>query len=198
MSAIGKVTTGFSKPYVAKYTASGESVSYTNLQKLARGVEVSIEPETSDASNFYADNIVAESIGAQFTGGTATITVDGLLQDAEKFIQGLPTAGEDGFIAYDNTQDAPKLGFGFIVRSMSGGTTYYTPVVLTKIVFDPLGNAAKTQEDAVDWQTQELKATIMRDDTSKQTWKFVGTDYTTESAAENALIVKLGGSIITT
>lgn len=194
MAAVGKVTTGFSKPYVANYTASNGAVTYSNAQLLARGVEVSIEPESSDASNFYADNIVAETIGGQFTGGTVTLTVDGLLQDAEILIQGLPTAGEDGFVAYNNQQNAPYLGLGFIVRSMSDGVTYYTPVVLAKVVFNPNTVEAATQEDEIDWQTSELEATIMRDDTALQNWKFVGTDYTTEAAAEAALQTKLGGT----
>ena len=60
--AYGKVVTGFSKPYVANYANNEGVVSYSNPTRLARGVEVSIEPEVSDASNFYADNIVAETV----------------------------------------------------------------------------------------------------------------------------------------
>ena len=190
--AAGKVVTGFSKPYVANYANNNGTVTYTNPQILARGVEVSLEAESSDASTFYADNIAAETVGGVFTGGTLTLTVDGLKQAAEKLIQGLPTAGADGFMAYNNQQSAPYLGTGFIVRSMSGGSTYYTPVVLAKVQFDPLKTAAKTQEDSIDFQTQELTATIMRDDTSVQNWKFVGEDYDTEADAELALKTKLG------
>ena len=194
--AYGKVVTGFSKPYVANYANNEGVVSYSNPTRLARGVEVSIEPEVSDASNFYADNIVAETVGGVFTGGTLTLTVDGLKQAAEKLIQGLPTAGADGFMAYNNQQSAPYLGAGLIVRSMSGGSTYYTPIVLAKVQFDPVKNGAKTQEDNIDFQTQELTATIMRDDTSVQNWKFVGSDYESESDAETALVTKLGGPVV--
>ena len=74
----GKVTTGFSKPYVALYAESSGTVTYSSGQLLARGVEVSIEPEVGDANKFYADNIVAETIAGIFQGGTATFTVDGL------------------------------------------------------------------------------------------------------------------------
>jgi hypothetical protein len=79
---------------------------------------------------------------------------------------------------------------------MSGGVTYYTPIVLAKVQFDPVKNAAKTQEDNIDFQTQELTATIMRDDTSVQNWKFVGADYESESDAETALVTKLGGPVV--
>ena len=96
MAAAGKVTIGFSKPYVALYSESGGTVTYSSGQLLARGVSVSVESDSSDNNNFYADNIVAETDAGSFTGGTATLTVDGLLQDAEKLVQGLPTADEIG------------------------------------------------------------------------------------------------------
>ena len=189
--ANGKVCTGFSKPVVAVYSATNNVVTYSDGQYLARGVEVSIEPEVSDATNFYADNIVAETIGGQFTGGTVTLTVDGLFQDAEKLIQGLPAADTDGWLAYNKDQSAPNMGLGFIVRSISAGVTHYTPIVLPKVVFSPFTSEAATQEEDVEFQTQELEATIMRDDTADMNWKFVGQDYATEALALSALMEKL-------
>lgn len=193
MSAAGKVCTGFSKPYVANYSASGGHITYTGVRKLARGVSVDIEPDTSDDNKFYADNVEAESASGIFTGGTATITVDGLFADAEKMIMGLPAAGADGFMAYGDSQQAPNMGFGFIARYMSGGVTTYNPVVLAKVKFSQPSTSAKTQEDSIDWQTQELKATIMRGEDANRNWKFVGADYPTEEEAEAALKKKLGG-----
>lgn len=187
MSAIGKVCTGFSKPYVAKYAANGGVISYSDGQLLARGVEVSIEPESSDANNFYADNVIAETIGGMFTGGTATLTVDGLLQDAEKLIAGLPTADADGFLNYGTNQAAPFVGLGFVVRYLSGGTTYYTPVILTKAVLNPQSLSAATQGESVDFQTQELSFAVMRDDSANGVWKKVGGELATESAAASAI-----------
>ena len=189
--ANGKVCTGFSKPYVAKYAANNGSVTYSDAQILARGVEVSLEVESGDPNNFYADNIAAETVAGTFTNGTLTLTVDGLFQDAERFILGLPTAGADGFVGYGEN-NAPYTGVGFIVRSMSGGTTYYTPVVVKKCLFNTPTLEAATQEDEIDWQTQELVATCLRDDSADRFWKEVGTDYTTEAAAEAALQTKLG------
>lgn len=198
--ANGKVCTGFSKPYVAKYSATGGVVSYSDAQVLARGVEVSLEVESGDPNVFYADNIAAETIAGQFSNGTLTLTVDGLLQDAERLILGLAAAGEDGFVAYGDTQ-APYLGVGFLVRYMSAGVTYWTPVICTKVLFNSPTLEAATQEDEIDFKTQELVATVMRDDSSARVWKYVGTDYTTEAAAEAALQTKLNytpSPIITT
>lgn len=201
MSAIGKVCTGFSKPYVALYSASENVVTYSSGQLLARGVEVSIAPESSDASNFYADNIVAETIGGQFIGGTATLTVDGLLQDSEQLIAGLSAADADGFINYGNSQSAPFVGIGFVVRYLSGGTTYYTPVILTKAVLNPQSLEAATQGESVEFQTQELEFAISRDDTSAGNWKKVGGELATEALAAQAIEEFFGisgGGIVTT
>lgn len=190
--AAGRVCTGFSKPYVALYDSSNNAITYTSGQVLARGVDVNIEPDSADDNNFYADNQTAETAAGGFTGGTVTLTVDGLLMAAEKLIMGLPAPGEDGFTAYDDDQQIPYVGIGFICRYMSSGTTSYVPTVLVKTAFNQIPTNAATQEEEIDWQTQELTATIMRGDDAKHTWKYQGEEYPTEAAAEAKLRTKLG------
>lgn len=184
MSAAGKVLTGFSLPYVALYGHSGTTVTYSSGQKLARGVSVSIEPESGDENNFYADNIAAESSPGVFTNGTVTLTVDGLLAAAERLIMGLPAADNEGFMHYGDDMSIPYVGIGFICRYMSDGVTTYTPVILRKCRFTSPGTDANTQAEEIDWQTQELSAAILRDDTAKHDWKYVGGDEADEAAAE--------------
>ena len=187
--ANGRVLTGFSKPFVAVYTESNGAVTYSDGQILARGVSVSLEVESAADDNiFYADNVAAETVAGTFTGGTATLTVDGLLSAAEKLLYGLPTAGSDGFTAYGDDAQIPYVGIGFIARYMSDGVTSYTPYVLCKCRFNEISTSAATQEDQIDWQTQELTATIYRGDSAKHAWKKLGkTDYSTEDAAEAAI-----------
>lgn len=188
--AAGKVTIGFSKPYVAIYDPATQE--YSDGQILARGVGVSAEIESSDDNIFYADNVAAESDAGRFTGGTVTLTVDGLFAAAEKLIMGLPTAGTDGFMAYDDDQAIPYVGIGFVVRYMSDGVETYTPFVFTKTKFTQLAIDANTMEDEIDWQTQELEATVMRGDDTKHTWKLVGGAESTEAAAEAKIKTKFG------
>ena len=187
MSAVGKVVTGFSKPYVALYAAEDNVVSYSSAQKLARGVSVEVSPESADSNNFYADNITAESLAGLFKGGTVTLTVDGLFQDSEKLIQGLGAADADGFIHYNDDQQKPYCGIGFIVRYMSDTVTYYTPRIFTKGLFSQVGCSAETQGEEVSFQTQELTFTIMKDDSTKHDWMLVGADYSSEAEAEEAI-----------
>lgn len=188
MAAAGRVCTGFSKPYVALYATSGGSVVYSSGQLLARGVEVSVEAEeASESNNFFADNIIAESISGVFSGGTATLTVDGLLDSTRKLIYGLPAADGDGWTHFGDSQNVPYVGIGFVTRYMSEGTTSYVPTVLTKAIFQAEPQEAATQEDEVEWQTTELTATLMRDDSSNHDWKLIGEAVATEALAEEAI-----------
>lgn len=189
--ANGQVATGFSKPYVAVYTNDDTEVTYTNGQILARGVSVSLDVESSDDNNFYADNITAETAAGTFTSGTVTLTVDGLKAEAEKLLVGLPDADDDGFVAYGASQQIPYVGVGFVVRVQSGGVVSYIPIVLPKVVFNNPSLEAATQEDEIDWQTQELEGAILRDDTEETAWKYRGDNFATEALAEAAIKTKL-------
>ena len=191
--ATGKVVTGFSFPLVAKYTESSGTITFTDGQELARGVSVSLAPDTPDDNNFWANNQLAESGTKRFRSGTVTLTVDGLLTSALRFIQGLPVAGEDGWTALGDSVNVPFVGIGYIVRYMSGGVESWTPTVLVKARFDIPAEAAETEgEDGISWQTQDLTAQLYRGDNANHDWKWVGDDFNTEAAALAALKTKLG------
>lgn len=192
MAANGKVCTGFSKPYIAIYAASGGTVSYSDGQILARGVDVEISVDSADTNVFYADNQAAEAVSGVFQSGELSLTVDGLLISAEKLLMGLPaptvetiTTGTTANVwTYDDNISTPYVGFGCVIRYMSDGVEYFTPIALNKVKFETPNISAATQEEDIDWQTQELTAAIMRDDSSSHAWKRIGEDQTSEAAAE--------------
>lgn len=188
--ANGKVITGYSMPWVALYSATGGTVSYSGGMPLARGVSVSLDVEGSSDNDFYADNVKAESDSQTFVSGTVTLTVDGLKEAARKLISGITTTRSVGtggtsvsFDVYDDAQTAPYIGVGFVVRYMEEGVTTYAPFVLKKVKFSPEGLEAATQEEEIEWQTTDLEATIMRDDSATHEWMMIGADQTTEAAA---------------
>lgn len=196
MSANGKVCTGFSKPYVAVYSNAGTTVSYSKGQVLARGVSVSLKANTSDDNKFYADNMDAENEKGTFKDGEITLVVDGLLEGAEKLIMGLPEAGADGLTPYDDDQIIPYVAIGYIARYQSEGVESYVPVVIPKCAFGQISSDHKTQEDGIDWQTQELTAVIHRDDSPKHVWKYFGSECETEEAAEAIIKTKFSISAV--
>lgn len=188
--AAGKVTTGFSMPYVALYNEAGGTVTYSQGRRLARGVSVSIEPETGDDNTFYADNVAAEAAQGTFSGGTVTLTVDGLFAETEALIYGVPApeeinVGEKAVkvYGYGDAVLIPYVGIGVVVRQQSAGVVTYSPVVLTKARFQTPNTEAATQEESVEWQTQELTASLFRDDTEQHNWKKIGEDQNSEAAA---------------
>ena len=188
--ANGKVITGYSQPIVAKYSYSDNTISYTNIMPLARGVEVSMEVEIGDATNFFADNTIAEAVAGQFNGATATLTVDGLKDTARNLIAGLTTtktipvnSSTVSAKVYDDLQVIPYVGIGFVVRYMENGVTTYAPIILPKAQFSPESLTAATQGESVEFQTTELVATVMRADDANHSWKVVAEDQTTEADA---------------
>lgn len=188
--AAGKVLTGFSLPYVALYTVSTTSsntVIYSSGQKLARGVSVSLDPSVADDNRFYADNLIAETAPGVMNGGTVTLTVDGLLESAEALVLGLPASDANDWYHYGDSMSIPYVGIGFIARYQSDGVESYTPVVLTKARFQTPSLSANTQGEEIEWQTQELTANLMRDDTATHDWKLVGEAQNTEALAEGMI-----------
>lgn len=190
MSAAGKVGTGLSLPYVASYSASGTTVTYSGGTKLGRAVEVSVEAEAANDNVFYADNQPAESANV-FAGGTLSITIDGPLDTTEKLIMGLPAAESltvDGdtvdIYHFNDSQAIPYVGVGFVLRHISDGTTTYKAVILPKVKFDPDAISASTAEDTIEFQTQELTASIFRSDNAAGDWKLISEDLTSEADAE--------------
>lgn len=192
--AAGRVITGFSKPYMALYANENGTNTFTNGRLIARGVDVDVSPDDAGDDNvFSADNVAAETQAGRFTGGDLKVTVDGLFIDAERMINGLPAADADGWTPDGDSSESPYIATGFIVRWMSNGTTGYTPFVIPKTKYAKVGIAAATQDgEEIDWQTTELNARIMRDDTPAHNWRYIGADFSTEAEAEAALKTKLG------
>ena len=67
---------------------------------------------------------------------------------------------------YGAATNPPFCGFGCVRRTMMNGVTQYWPLVLPKVKFALPGDDIATQEDQIDWQTQELEMTLFRDDTA--------------------------------
>lgn len=192
--ANGRVLTGYSKPIIAKYSAAAGTVTYSGAIPLARGVSVNISVQASDGTKFYADNHSAEESGSIFNGGTATLTVDGLKEEARKLAMGLGdeetiTVGSRQVKAQvdNDDQKAPYVGIGFIMRYEEEGVESFVPVILHKAVFNPDGLSAQTQGENKSYQTQELTATLMRDDTSKHGWRKICDEQSTEKEAEEVI-----------
>lgn len=175
----------------AKYTASDGAVTYSNGGTAAKLVKLNISLDSSSDNDFYADNAIDET-DTQFAGGTLTVGTNDLTDAVAKVILGLQSAALTSItgitdadaeeIIFDNRQLTPYLGLGMVVKHKRSGATAWTGIVLPKTLFQVPADAAETQGKTINWQTPELTATIMRDDTANQTWKRQAT-FTTEAQA---------------
>lgn len=186
------VGTGVRQLWAAEYTPSDQS--YDTPFQVARLVSASPEIEYSDANNFYADDGVAESIAGVFTGGSVTFTVDGLTLANRQKLEGSTSVTVNGVTALaSRPEDAkPYFGVGYIEREMYQGTSYYVPVCFPKVQFAPSMREASTQEEDIEFQTLDLEATIMRDDTADKNYRYIGARKTTATDALADLKALLG------
>lgn len=190
---------GLSKPYYGIYSATGNAVSYANGAVMGKATEANIEIDTTEDNNLYADNAIAET-DRSFAGGTLTLSTDDLSQEVTKVILGLTETAITGIegvtdtsvkeLVYDDTQNTPYLGVGFIIKKKVGGAYKWRGVVLCKVMFSVPADAATTQGESIEWQVPELSATIMRDDSATRMWKREAT-FTTEAQAEAYIKARL-------
>lgn len=190
---------GLSKPYYGIYSATGNAVSYANGAVMGKATEANIEIDTTEDNNLYADNAIAET-DRNFAGGTLTLSTDDLSQEVTKAILGLTETAITGIegvtdtsvkeLVYDDTQNIPYLGVGFIIKKKVGGAYKWRGVVLCKVMFSVPADAATTQGEIIEWQVPELSATIMRDDSATHMWKREAT-FTTEVQAEAYIKARL-------
>lgn len=194
------VITGYSKPYVAKYSATGTTVTLSNPVRLARGVKVDVQPSSSDATGWYADNVQSESAPGKFTGGTASFECDEPSAEVLKLIEGTPEEDEITVggkkvkvTHYNSEQSIPYVAVGYIIRYQEAGVEYFKPFVLRKAQFTTPNDSAETQGENITFQTKTLSANLFYDDSAKPCWKDSAERQTTEAEAEAVLKVMLGG-----
>jgi len=197
MSANGRVRVGFSLPWVATYVNTDGTISYTGAVRLARGVSVSLSPEMSEQTKFYADNGPQEEDGGKLTGGTASLTCDEPLAAAKALIEGTPAASDDGWVKHGDSATRPYVGLGWVVEYISDGVHSYVPTIVRKAKLNAISDEANTREDGTEFQTSSMEFDLYRDDSANHDWKWVNeAGFSTEAAAETALKTALG--IVTT
>lgn len=186
---------GLSKPYYAIYSNTGTTVTYSKGGVIGKYTEFSLELEDGDNNILYADNGPAESDNS-FAGGTATVTTDDLIAERMLAILGLKKEAitepalstKDAYwLVFDDDQDTPYIGLGGIIKKKINNATKYQAFILTKIQFTNPGLEAVTQGETIEWQTQELSATIMRSDEAKSRWFMISNELDSEEDAEKII-----------
>lgn len=186
---------GLSKPYCAKYSNTGSTVTYSEGALIGKAVELSIELEEGDDNILYADNGPAESANT-FSGGSLTLTTDDLLPDVMMKVLGVTEetiTSKDiktetpKWYNWDDDQNTPYLGFGAIVKVQNNNVIGYQAVILPKIKLNNPSDTFTTQGETIEFGTPEISGTILRSDGEKHTWKKVSSVMNSEADAEAAI-----------
>lgn len=189
--AAGRVCVGYSDPHVALYACADDKVTFSGGMRLARGVDVKITPEEAGENDFYADNELAESESGQISGGSMSLTVDGLHPAAERFVFGLPEPEDVSYgenktakiTKYPSAMAIPYTAVGVVIHYESKGVHSCVPVIVVKNKFKAPSSEAATKEKQKNYQTQTLETVFMPDDTSNPSWKWVGEPVATRAEA---------------
>lgn len=183
---------GLSKPYFAEYSNDGTNVTYSGGGLMGKAISMTTRPSTTEDSNLYADNSVAESERA-FAGGSGTINTDNLSQEVTKVIlgvkeQAIPTVSgmtdtDVKELVFDDEMNIPYLGIGHVVQAKVNGVYKYRAIILTKVKFSIPEDSFTTKGESIEWQTPTVNYAIMKDDTATHMWKRVA-EFTNEADAE--------------
>lgn len=165
---------GLLKPYYANYAENDGTVTYSNGGRIAKAISVDLALDNTDPVILYADDGPAETVSA-FSGGTLTLGIDELSIATAGALLGL-TPSEDttsggSVLEFPDSNTAPYVGVGFIVRKMVNNVQKFMAVILTKCKFNIPEEAYQTMGETIEFQTPELTATVLRDDTNKHNWK---------------------------
>lgn len=184
---------GLLKPRIAKYAATGTTVTYSSGTILAKAIDHDLTLNNSDPVILYADDGAAESVGG-FSSGALTVTVDELPVEIAATIFGIEaetsTQPAGSIITFDDDAEPPYLGYGVIVPKIRYNVLTWMAVMLTKIKFSIPGETYTTKGETVEFGTPQLTATVMRDDTAKHAWRKWG-EFGTEEAADTWLNTQL-------
>ena len=188
---------GVSKPYVAVYSNTGSTVSYTGLTTLGKYTNLDLSLDDAGANDFYADNAIAESDNRAFAGGSLTITTSDLDPAALKTVLGLveeaiaatvaTTTPVPKWLVNGDGQQIPYVGIGGIVKMQINGEIKYQAIVLNKVLLRNPGLSIATQGETIEWQTPTIEGRVYRSDATDHRWRMVSTYLDSEADAIAAI-----------
>lgn len=169
---------GLTTPVIGDYSATGNTVTYSNAIVANKAVEYSATFEAGDDNPFYADDGIAENDKGTFTSGELTLATADLPQELSMRILGtkshsetVPASTSGGNEAiqvttqvFDDNAKSPYLGVGIIETHQINDANTYRAVFFNKVYFNVPENAATTKGESIEWQNPSLTGVIQRSD----------------------------------
>ena len=170
MAGIGMYGVYYSKATLKDGVVSG----YAGVKTMGKAISASFEPNTPDDNPLYANNAVAENDSSGASGGTLTLTLDRLTQEAAADLYGLTveevevTVGEtpgtqvDGTaLKYTGNEQSAPVGVAFIRQNQVDGVRNHEVILYRRATFSMPADSAQTMGESIEWQTPEIEASVM-------------------------------------
>lgn len=161
--------------YYSKATiTNGVVTGYAGVKTMGKAISASFEPNTPDDNPLYANNAVAENDSSGASGGTLTLTLDRLTQEAAADLYGLTvedvevTVGDtpgtqvDGTaLKYTGNEQSAPVGVAFIRQNQVDGVRNHEVILYRRATFSMPADSAQTMGESIEWQTPEIEGTVM-------------------------------------
>lgn len=170
MAGIGMYGVYYSKATIANGVVTG----YAGVQTMGKAISASFEPSTPDDNPLYANNAVGENDSSGASGGTLTLTLDRLTQDAAADLYGLTvedvevtvgdtpgTQVEGTALKYTGTEQSAPVGVAFIRQNQVDGVRNHEVILYRRVTFSMPADNAQTMGESIEWQTPEISGTVM-------------------------------------
>ena len=170
MAGIGMYGVYYSKATIANGVVTG----YAGVKTMGKAISASFEPNTPDDNPLYANNAVAENDSSGASGGTLTLTLDRLTQEAAADLYGLTvedvevTVGDthgtqvDGTaLKYTGNEQSAPVGVAFIRQNQVDGVRNHEVILYRRANFSMPADSAQTMGESIEWQTPEIEGTVM-------------------------------------
>ena len=170
MAGIGMYGVYYSKATVANGVVTG----YAGVKTMGKAISASFEPNTPDDNPLYANNAVAENDSSGASGGTLTLTLDRLTQEAAADLYGLTvedvevtvgdtpgTQVEGTALKYTGNEQSAPVGVAFIRQNQVDGVRNHEVILYRRATFSMPADSAQTMGESIEWQTPEIEASVM-------------------------------------
>lgn len=168
MAGIGMYGVYYSKCVIANGVVTG----FSGLETMGKAISANFEPNVPDDNPLYANNAIAETDTSGASGGTLTLTLDRLTQDAAADLYGLtadtvqvtvgsPGAEETGNrLKYTGLEQSAPVGVAFIRQNQEDGVRKHEVVIYRRVAFSMPTETAQTMGESIEWQTPEIEGTV--------------------------------------
>lgn len=170
MAGIGMYGVYYSKATITNGVVTG----YAGVQTMGKAISASFEPNTPDDNPLYANNAVAENDSSGASGGTLTLTLDRLTQEAAADLYGLTvedvevtvgdkpgTQVEGTALKYTGNEQSAPVGVAFIRQNQVDGVRNHEVILYRRSTFSMPADSAQTMGESIEWQTPEIEGTVM-------------------------------------